>query len=41
MMPPPTDDAAADHQQALRQVEFQRAGRVDDAWVVGQARQAE
>ena len=33
------DDAAADRPAALRQVEFERAGRVDDARVVGQARQ--
>ena len=33
------DDAAADHQQALGQVELERAGGVDDARIVRQARQ--
>ena len=35
------DDAAADDQQALRQIELERAGRIDDARIVGQAGQAD
>src|SRR5690606_13737189 len=35
-----SDDAAADHQQALRQLELQRAGGIDDARIVRRARQA-
>ena len=34
------DDAAADNQQAPGQVELERAGRIDDSWIVGQPGQA-
>ncbi len=32
-----TDDAAADDQHALRQIQFERAGRIDDARIVRQS----
>jgi hypothetical protein len=31
-----SDDAAADDEQAFRQIELERTGRVDDAWIVRQ-----